>query len=439
MVIRNVASRSVLLIICLLYFILYIDRVNISTAAPLIQKDLGLSAVQLGLVFSAFAYPYALFQLAGGWLGDRLGPRLGLTICAVLVAIATVCTGVVGGLATLFAARLVLGIGEGPAFSTATRALANWMSPTQRGFAQGITHSAARLGNAVTPPLIAAISVALSWRDSFYILGGISLLWAIVWYFYFRDDPRTHRGVTPDELKDLPPATVAATRKRIPWGPLLRRILPVTLTDFCYGWILWLYLNWLPSFFTHEYHLDIKKSAVFAAGVFFAGVIGDTVGGIASDMILKRTGDVGKARVSVIVVGFLGSFACMLPIAFGGGDLAVVAPCLAAAFFFSELIVGPIWAVPMDIAPEYSGAASGFMNFGFGMAGIISPVVFGALIDMSGRWDLPFILSLVFLPLGAVLACTMKPGKRFIAPDVGTQSDGGYAVGKAALLSGKHS
>ncbi len=411
--IRHVASRSVLLIICLMYFIMYVDRVNISTAAPLIQKDLGLSATELGLIFSAFAYPYALFQLAGGWLGDRLGPRLGLTLCAVLVAVSTILTGLAGGLATLFAARLVLGLGEGPAFSTATRALSNWTRPDQRGFAQGVTHSASRLGNALTPPLIAAIAVAYSWRASFYVLGGISLVWAIAWFAYFRDDPRAHSGTTASELEGLPPATVVATRKSIPWGPLLLRILPVTLTDFCYGWILWLYLNWLPSFFQHEYSFAIKRTAMFAAGVFLAGVIGDTVGGVVSDLILRRTGDVGRARVAVIVTGFLGSFCCMLPIVFVH-DIVIVSVCLSLAFFFTELIVAPIWAVPMDIAPEFAGAASGFMNFGFGIAGIVSPVVFGTLIDFTGRWDVPFIGSLGFLLLGAALAFTIKPGQRFI-------------------------
>lgn len=398
-----------------MYFIMYVDRVNISTAAPLLQKDLGLSATDLGLVFSAFAYPYALFQLAGGWLGDRMGPRLGLTICGLLVGASTVLTGLAGGLATLFAARLMLGFGEGPAFSTATRALSNWTRPDQRGFAQGITHSASRLGNAVTPPIIAAIAVAYSWRDSFYVLGAVSLAWVLLWFLYFRDDPRAHAGMTEGELDGLPPATVVATRKQIPWGPLLLRILPVTLTDFCYGWILWLYLNWVPSFFLHEYHIAIKASAMFAAGVFLAGVVGDTVGGVVSDAILRRTGDVSRARTTVIVTGFIGSFCCMLPITFVH-DISVVAVCLSLAFFFSELIVGPIWAVPMDITPEFAGAASGFMNFGFGMAGIISPVVFGALIDLTGRWDVPFIGSLLFPLLGAALAFTMRPGQRFIPP-----------------------
>ncbi len=412
-VMRNQASRLVLFIICLMYLIFYVDRVNISTAAPIMQKDLGLTATELGIAFSAFAYPYAFFQIAGGWLGDRLGPRTTLALCAVLVGISTIWTGMVGGLAALFMSRLVLGIGEGPAFPTATRALSNWMRPDQRAFAQGVTHAFSRFGNAATPPLIAAIVVAFSWRDSFYFLGAISLLWAVVWFIYFRNDPREHASITPAELEGLPPATVVATRKSVPWGPLLKRIMPVTLTDFCYGWILWLYLNWLPSFFLHEYNMNIKKSALFAAGVFFAGVIGDTVGGLLSDRILKKTGDVGKARVSVIVLGFLGSFCFMLPIVFIH-DLTIVSVCLSAAFFFAELIVAPIWAIPMDIAPEYSGSASGFMNFGFGMAGIISPVVFGYAIDLTGRWDVPFIGSLAFLLIGAMLALTCKPGKRFV-------------------------
>jgi MFS family permease len=410
---RNKASRSVLFITCLMYLIFYVDRVNISTAAPFMQKDLGLTTTQLGLAFSAFAYPYAFFQIAGGWLGDRIGPRVMLALCAALVGLATIWTGFVGGLAALFMSRLALGIGEGPAFPTATRALANWMRPDQRAFAQGLTHAFSRAGNALTPPLIAVIVVSFSWRDSFILLGVVALIWSVVWFAYFRDDPRTHPRITPEELTGLPPATVVATRKSVPWGPLLKRMMPVTLTDFCYGWILWLYLNWLPSFFLHEFNMNIKKSALFAAGVFLAGVVGDTVGGFLSDHILRKTGDVGKARISVIVLGFLGSFCFMLPIVFFH-DLNIVAVCLSFAFFFAELIVAPIWAIPMDIAPEFSGSASGFMNFGFGMAGIISPVVFGYAIDLTGRWDVPFIGSLAFLLIGAMLAFTCKPGERFV-------------------------
>ncbi len=411
--VRFKATDKVLFVICLMYLITYIDRVNIGTAAPAMQKELGLTNVELGLAFSAFAYPYAFFQIAGGWLGDRLGPRKTLLICGAIWSAATIMIGFVEGAMSLVAARFLLGIGEGSAFPTATRALANWMAADRRGFAQGITHAAARLGNALTPPLIAFLIVALSWRDSFIIIGVISFAWVGLWWFYFRDDPREHKGVTEEEIAVLPPVKIAGERRAVPWGPLLRRMLPVTLTDFCYGWTLWLFLNWIPSYFLHQHHLDIKKSAIFASGVFFAGVVGDTVGGVVSDKILRRTGDVSKARVSVIVVGFLGAFAFMLPVLFTT-DLLTITLCLSGAFFFAELIVAPIWAVPMDIAPQYSGTASGFMNFGFGLAGMISPVVFGLIIDMTGRWDLPFMASLGLLLLGAGLALRMRPNEPFV-------------------------
>jgi len=136
----NSIPNQVLFLLCMMYFIFYIDRVNISTAAPLIQKDLGLSNTALGFAFSAFAYPYAVFQLIGGWLGDRFGPRLTLGVSGFVVCVSTVLTGAVGGLFALVLVRLALGFGEGAAFPTATRAMVVWMPPTQWGFAQGITH-----------------------------------------------------------------------------------------------------------------------------------------------------------------------------------------------------------------------------------------------------------------------------------------------------------
>jgi sugar phosphate permease len=287
------------------------------------------------------------------------------------------------------------------------------MAAERRGFAQGVTHASARLGNALTPPMVALLIVSVSWRGSFVVVGLLSFAWVAVWGLYFRDDPREHGRVTPEEIAVLPPMKTASARDPVPWRRLLKRMLPVTLTDFCYGWTLWLFLNWIPSFFLHEYHLDIKKSAIFASGVFFAGVVGDTVGGLISDRVLKRTGSFAKARVGVIVVGFLGAFVFMLPVLFVK-DLTTITLCLAGAFFFAELIVAPIWAVPMDIAPRHAGTASGFMNFGFGLAGMTSPVVFGAIIDATGRWDLPFLASLGLLLLGALLAPRIRPDDVFV-------------------------
>ena len=409
------ATHVVLGMLCVMYFITYVDRVNIGTAASEIQKELHLSNTQLGLVFSAFAYPYLLFQVIGGWVGDHFGPRRTLFWCGLIWALSTIMTGFVTGLTTLFIARVALGFGEGATFPTATRAMQYWTPAGKRGFAQGLTHAFARLGNAITPPLIAALMAWLTWRGSFVLLGVVSLLWGLVWVLYFRNDPEDHPSITAEELAALPPRASGA-KPQVPWGPLVRRMWPVTLTYFCYGWSLWLYLNWLPLFFKNNYQLDIKNSALFASGVFFAGVVGDSLGGILSDGIFKRTGNVRFARLSVVVAGFAGALLSLAPIFFIH-DITVVALCLSSGFFFIEIIIGPIWSVPMDIAPKYSGTASGLMNTGSAFAAIVSPLVAGYVIDVTGNWYLPFIMSIGLLLLGAFCAFLMHPERPFQEAD----------------------
>ncbi|MGA2214055.1 MAG: MFS transporter [Bryobacteraceae bacterium] len=405
------APRVVLALLCLLYLILFVDRVNIATAAPLMKADLGLSNTQLGLAFSAFAIPYALFQLIGGWIGDKFGPRLTLSACCALVGVSTMLTGAASGFVSLFALRLALGFAEGAAFPTATRAMSTWVPVRDWGFAQGITHSFGRIGNALTPPLMAALLLFVSWRRSFVILGFASLAWLFLWIAHFRDDPRRHPAMTRADLAALPPPA-ASGRAAIPWLRLVRRILPVTLVDFCYGWTLWLFLTWIPTFFLENFHLKLQTSAIFSAGVLFAGVIGDTAGGVATDRLLRRTGSLVSARRWVLVVGFLGAVFFLLPVLLFH-DLAVAAACLSLAFFFAELIVAPIWAVPMDIAPRYAGSASGIMNFGFAVAGLVSPSSFGYLVDHTGSWVFPFICSMLLLLVGAVLASRLRPDLPF--------------------------
>ena len=395
--------------LCVLYLLLFVDRVNISAIAPLLKAELKLSNSQLGLVFSAFAVPYAVFQLVGGWVGDKLGPRLALSLCCVVVSLATMLTGLAGGFVVLFALRLALGFGEGAAFPTATRAMSRWTSPQRWGFAQGITHSFSRVGNAMTPPLMAALLLAMSWRRALVLLGLLSLIWAIAWAWYYRDEPRDHPSIRPEDLASLAPARAKST---VPWWSLGKRIAPLTLVDFCYGWTLWLFLTWIPSFFAENYHLNLQSSSLFAAGVLFAGVVGDAAGGLISDRVYRVTGNRGIARVRVIQVGFLGGFFFLLPVVMVP-DLRLAAICLSVAFFFTELIVGPIWSIPMEIAPRYAGTASGMMNFGFGVAGLISPSTFGYLVDLTGSWVLPFVFSMALLLAGAVLVGRIRADRPF--------------------------
>jgi MFS family permease len=395
-----------------MYFLYFVDRVGMSTAAPLIRADLKISNTQLGLAFSAFAIPYALFQLFGGWIADRLGARLTLTICCAIVGLSTVLTGAATGIASLFLLRLALGFGEGAGFPTATRAMATWTPQGSWGFAQGIVHSFGRIGNAVTPPIMAGLLVFSTWRGSFVILGSVSLLWLAAWAWYFRNDPREHPAMTRAVLETLPARAGGASRT-IPWLRLARHMMPVTIIDFCYGWTLWLFLTWIPAFFFENYHQNLQASAAFSTGVLLAGVIGDTMGGVVSDRLLRRTRSLAIARRGVIVAGFLGALLFLIPVVLIH-NLTVAAVSLGLAFFFAELIVGPIWSVPMDIAPRYAGTASGMMNFGFGIAGLISPSSFGYLVDRSGSWVVPFIASIFLLLLGAVLALRLRPDHPFV-------------------------
>jgi sugar phosphate permease len=261
---------------------------------------------------------------------------------------------------------------------------------------------------------VAWLIALITWRGSFAVLGIISLGWALIWAFYFRDSPAEHSAITAKELEALPAYISRAERKHesVPWGSLARRMLPVTIVYFCYGWTLWLYLAWIPSFFLHSYRLDVKNSALFSAGVFFAGVVGDTLGGVVSDRILRKTGDLNKARRNLVVGGFLCSLACMLLVFFAHG-VSAAAICLSMAFFFAEFTIGPMWAIPMDIAPKFSGSASGLMNIGSPLAAIVSPLVFGYLIDKTGNWNLPFVGSIAVLLFGSIVAFWMKPEQQF--------------------------
>ena len=394
-----------------MYLILYVDRVNISTVAPLIKADLALSNTQIGLALSAFAYPYAAFQLIGGYLGDKFGARVTLTVSVLIVSVATAATAFVGSLTALFIARVTLGIGEGATLPTATRAMAAWIPESRWGFAQGITHTFARIGNALTPPLIVFLLEMMSWRESFLVVALLSLTWVIVWVWYVRYVPKDKPNFKDDHASENSRIS-GSVSEPVPWLRLLRRMLPVTGVDFCYGWTLWLFLSWIPSFFYQNYHQDLKQSAFFSTGVFLAGVIGDTMGGIVSDYILRKTGNRAAARRNVIVVGMLGGLTFLLPVMLVN-DVKVAAISLAAAFFFVELVVAPLWVVPMDIAPQYACSASGMMNFGFGLAGIVSPLVFGYLIDQTGSWTLPFSASAILLVIGAGLAFQMHPDRPF--------------------------
>jgi MFS family permease len=404
------ASRLVLVLLGLMYLITYLDRVNVSTAAAGFASDFSLNKTEIGLVFSAFAYPYLIFQMVGGWISDRYGARRTLIGCGILWSGATILTGMAGGLASLLIARVLLGLGEGGTFPAATTAMSRWVPIGRRGYAQGFTHAAARIGNAVAPALIVLVMSRYGWRASFYACAAISLAWVALWASSFTEHPQDHPRITPEELALLPAAT--ARSPRAPWGRLFRRMAPVTLVYFCYGWTLWLFLSWIPQYFLHSEHLDLARSALFSSSVFFAGVLGDTLGGLVTDRLLKATGSLLAARSQMVSVCMLMALLSLIPLLFTHSPQLSVC-CLAAGFFFAESTIGPMWAIPMDIAPRHCGTACGMMNTGSALAAIISPVVAGLLIDRTGNWQLPFVGSMLLMAAGMLLAFRMRPDRGF--------------------------
>lgn len=409
---KYVKVRHLILgLMCMMYFIAYVDRVNISIIAPMLKEEMGFTPTQLGLVFSAFAYPYAAMQILGGWFADKYGPRLVLTVLSTIWAIATILCGFSWGLWSLIMFRILLGVGEGGAFPAATRSFTYWMPATERGFAQGITHSFARLGGAVTPPIVLVIVASYGWRESFIILGAISLVWTCFFVWFYRNTPLEHKWVKPEELKEIGVNSAEmkkAAAGKTPWKEMIKRMWLVTFVDFCYGWSLWVFLTWLPSYLKDARGFDMKQLALFTALPLLAGVVGDTLGGVLSDRIYKKTGNLKLARRSLLVVGLGGALVFIIPAIYTNTPLMAVA-LLAASFFFLELTNAVLWSLPLDIAGKFAGTAGGMMNTGFGVAGMISPVAFGYLIQVTGSYEVPFLISAVLLGVAVVCSFWIDP------------------------------
>jgi sugar phosphate permease len=294
--------------------------------------------------------------------------------------------------------------------------MTNWVPKARRGFAQGFTHSSARLGTSIGLPLVAAMIPIFGWRGTFIALGAGSLAWVLGWAFYFRNNPKDHPGVTAEELAVLPAYNARASGATIPYKRLILRILPAAFVFFCHAWTLWLYLTWLPTFFSETYHVDLKASALFTSGVFLAGMVGDTAGGLLTDALYKRTGDLNRSRRDAVIAGFAGSFLFLLPVLFVQDQLTVIL-ALGAAFFFLEITVAPVWAVPIDVAPQFAGFAGGIMSTAAGLAAALSPAFFGFITDVTGSYRVPFILSLALMAAGIAVSFVMRSDRPLLVEE----------------------
>src|SRR6202163_2404925 len=436
----------VLLLLCLMYLITYLDRVSLANTAGPIMKEYGFNKVTMGIIFSSFIWAYALFQVPGGWLGDRFGPRKVLSvIMAYRTVIAILTTGAMG-FASFWGIRFALGVGEAGAFPTATRAMQMWFPRDERGFVQGVSHAASRLGAAVGPPIAVAIMIHYGSRSVFYVIGALSLLWSILYLVMYRNMPEETSLVSRaelarirglDEKGEIKQANIQK-RPKVPWNILLKHgnMWAVMCAYATYIYSLWFFLSWLPSYLVEYRHFTLIKMGVFASLPLAAGVVGDTFGGWLTDKLLIKTNNLKFSRRSVAITGMVGCGASMLVAALVQTPNTDVY-CLTSAMFFLEMTIGPAWAVPMDIGGEFSGTVSGMMNMGGQIVGALSPTVFGILVS-NGSWVAPFVVSAGLLFVGAAIwAFWINPEQSVIDKGEGTTGPLASTVPAPAVLGNR--
>lgn len=459
---RPTRVRHVVIFLLVLHYAnTYMDRVVIAQAGPSLKTEFALSQTELGIVFTAFTLAYALFQVPGGWLADRFGPRKILTGIVAYWSVFTMATAAAWDKASLVAIRFLFGAGEAGAFPAATRAFSRWLPSTERGIAQGITHSGSRLAGAFTPPLVGVMIVQWGWRSAFVTFGLLGFVWGAAWYWYYRDEPEDHPGVNELELavirEEAPPATrlspaaamlaggeageetaggaaggagggagagaggepapgagrdVAGEPEEdagVPWRILLRsrNMWLLALMYMCYVYSFWIYLTWTPTYLVEERGFSIVGSGIGAGLPLLAGAITNSVGGWVSDRLSASRGLRFGRRVPAML-GFVAGAAFIVPgVLVQDAYLAVASLTLAAAGL--EFTTGISWATAIDVGHEHAGTVSAVMNMMGNLGGALSPFLFGVLVDWTGHWELPFLIASVLIVIAALLWLKIDP------------------------------
>jgi sugar phosphate permease len=400
------------------YMITYIDRVVISSAVPSIQKEFGFSIVTMGWILSSFQWAYALFQIPGGWLGDRIGPRRALTLIVSWWSLFTCATVLAWSAGSMAMIRFLFGMGEAGAFPIATRSLCRWMLPTERGFSQGATHAGSRLGGALTPALVVLIIVRYGWRTAFICCGSLGLIWATVWFWYYRDTPDEHPSVNAQERElirsSLELARGSKSLQSVPWKRIVRSPQMWILSSmyFCYAYNLSVYLVWFPKYLNDHRGFNLKQMGFYASLLLLAGTVGDIFGGCISDLWAKRSHDLKTARRLVGAAGFLVSALSMVPACLTKNPMTSVwLSCVA--IFALESTVGVSWAITLDIGGDSAGSVSSVMNTCGNFGGAIGSALSAYLVVLYG-WNAPFLVMAGLSAVGTVLYLRINANQRLL-------------------------
>ena len=412
---------AILGLLFLISVITYIDRVNISVAAKDMMPALGLTPIEMGQVFSAFVLGYALFQIPGGWLGDRFGPRLVLTAAVIWWSVFTVLTAwaaslptapVFGTIGSLMLIRFFIGVGEAAALPNFARTVANWFGPNERGLGMGLSIGGIGVGAALTPPLTAWLMLTYNWQTPFYLAGVAGMFIGLLWYLFATDRPEQHPRVNQEELKIITQrSSTHREQSPIPWRAFARSrsVWLMTISYTCLGYVAYVYMSWFYLYLVNERGFAILEGAFFAAGPFIAIGILCPMGGWVSDRCCKIWGiTVGRSSVGCVgmasAAGFIAAGVQITQPYTAIAALSLGAGCL----YFS---VGSFWASAIDLSENHSGTLSGIMNTGANLGGTLSPTLTPWLASKFG-WTVSLQITAAVALIGAILWIFVKAGDR---------------------------
>lgn len=415
-------SRARFLIMVMLFItvvINYMDRSNLSVAAPAIADEFGLSPAQQGLILSAFGWTYAAMQIPGGWLVDKVQPRVLYPLCLILWSLATVFMGMAGSFVALFVLRLAVGVFEAPAYPINNKVATSWFPEKERGTAIGFYTSGQFIGLALLTPVLIWLQHTFSWHWVFIATGLVGVVWGVVWYVVYRS-PREHRLANEAEvdyiregggLVDLEPSG-AQHAQRLSWANLgvvlgHRKLWGIYLGQFCLTSTLWFFLTWFPTYLVDYRGMDYIKTGFLASLPFVAALVGVLLSGVLSDVLVRRGASLGIARKLPIITGLLLSMA-MIGANFTDSTGWVIA--FMSLAFFGNGLASITWSLVSALAPvRLIGLTGGMFNFIGNLSSIATPILIGVLITETS-FAPAFVYMTVIAALG-VLSYVLLVGK----------------------------
>lgn len=396
----------------LLAVVTYLDRICIAAAAPFMMQELRLSVLQMGVVFSAFTLAYSAFEIPSGWLGDTRGPRRVLTRIVLWWSGFTMLTGAVRGFHSLVAIRFLFGAGEAGAFPNVALALSRWFPERERGLANGVLFLGSRVGGMLAAPLALLLIQAWGWRASFVAFGALGIVWAAAWQAWYRDRPSEHPGVGALELAWIEQDGRKPERAQTPWRTLLasRNLRAICAMYFAFGYGLYFYFTWLPTYLIRVLGFSALAGGLFAALPFVLAGLADLCGGWLTDRLARSRG-LRIARCGLGFSAFLASAALVFASTLLPHPVAK-AVLLALALGSADLALGACWAVCLDVGAEHAGVVTGFMNTFGNLGGLAAPLVVGVAVERWHSWTLPFHVTACVYAAGAVAWLAIDPNRK---------------------------